>query len=108
VRGNVRELVECNFSTSGPVELTASQVALMDAMSPYFDYEIMAICGIPEVTLTGTVEDWKKVKGRSAESYTQEDVASAAKIIILGTPAGFSFLRKSRTCPLMSLLFDYR
>jgi hypothetical protein len=74
VRGNVRELVECNFSCTGPVELTASQVALMDAMSPYFHYEMLCICGIPEVTLTGTVDDWKKVKGRSMVILTSPDV----------------------------------
>ncbi|GAQ85235.1 hypothetical protein KFL_002250150 [Klebsormidium nitens] len=62
---NVRELVECDFSTTGLVELTVSQLALMDAMQPYFNYH-MCVCGIPKITLTGTVEDWKKVRAKAA------------------------------------------
>ena len=34
----------------------------MEAMKPYFEFIVMYIvCGIPEITLEGTPEDWEKV-----------------------------------------------
>ena len=51
-----------NFTTTGLSERIASQITLMDATKPYFDfYATYSICGIPEVTLLGTTEDWQKV-----------------------------------------------
>lgn len=57
-------LLECDFSTTGEVERTASQVVLMDAFSPYFDYFMVCVCGIPSITLLGTVEDWRSIRQR--------------------------------------------
>jgi hypothetical protein len=53
-------LVE-RFSTTGPVEQAAYEIALLDAFAPYFDYVLRCICGIPTVTLEGTVDDWCKI-----------------------------------------------
>jgi hypothetical protein len=55
---------ECDFSTSTDVERTAGRIVLMDAYSPYFAYWLMCVCGIPEITLTGTPEDWRKIRDR--------------------------------------------
>jgi hypothetical protein len=55
---------ECDFSTSTNVERTAGRIVLMDAYSPYFSYWLRVICGIPEITLTGTPEDWRKIRDR--------------------------------------------
>lgn len=57
-------LFECNFSTSGEVERIASQIVLLDAYSPYFSFMMVAICGIPSITLTGTVDDWTAIRER--------------------------------------------
>src|SRR6476660_712791 len=38
----------------------------MDAFQPYFEYEMRAGCGIPSITLLGTVDDWKSVRRRAA------------------------------------------
>ncbi|GAQ85233.1 hypothetical protein KFL_002250130 [Klebsormidium nitens] len=65
-KSNVGIVMECDFSTTGLVELTVSQLALMDAMQPYFNYCTECICGIPKITLTGTVEDWKKIRAKAA------------------------------------------
>jgi hypothetical protein len=54
----------CNFSTTTPIARTASQVAMMDAFQEYFEYELMCICGIPSVTLRGTVADWVEIRSR--------------------------------------------
>ncbi|MFF5228407.1 DUF4419 domain-containing protein [Dactylosporangium sp. NPDC000521] len=61
------ELFECDFSTSTPVERTAGRVVLLDAYSPYFSLWLLTVCGIPSVTLTGTVEDWRRIRGRVDE-----------------------------------------
>jgi hypothetical protein len=53
-----------DFSTTGPVELAVSEVALMDLFAPYFDYELRCVCGIPTITLEGTPDDWQRVRGK--------------------------------------------
>jgi len=61
-----------DFSTTTPVEKIASEITIMHAMKSYFDYIIVYIaCGIPEITLQGTTEDWEKVltKTRQLEKY---------------------------------------
>jgi hypothetical protein len=55
---------ECDFTTSTDVERVAGRVALMDAYSPYYAYWAVCICGIPSITLTGTVDDWRKIRTR--------------------------------------------
>ena len=57
-------LVVCDFSTTGPTERAASEVVLMDAVQSYFEYRFVTLCGIPAVTLEGTVEDWENVRER--------------------------------------------
>ncbi|MEV6968643.1 DUF4419 domain-containing protein [Hamadaea sp. NPDC051192] len=58
------DLFECDFSTSTDVDRIAARVVLLDAYSPYFSYWMLAVCGIPSITLTGTVEDWRRIRGR--------------------------------------------
>lgn len=60
----VTELVSRPFSTTGPTEQAVSRVVLMDAFQRYFDYELYCICGIPEITLRGTPDDWRDVRAR--------------------------------------------
>jgi hypothetical protein len=64
--GRLRDLVVADFSTTGPLERAASEVVLMDAFQPYFEYEMRAGCGIPSITLLGTADDWKNVRRRAA------------------------------------------
>ncbi|WP_437527361.1 DUF4419 domain-containing protein [Sorangium sp. So ce726] len=64
--GRLRDLIVADFSTTGAVERAASEVVLMDAFQPYFEYEMMAGCGIPSITLLGNVDDWKSVRRRAA------------------------------------------
>jgi hypothetical protein len=64
--GRLRDLVVADFSTTGAVERAASEVVLMDAFQPYFEYEVRFGCGIPTITLLGNVDDWKSVRRRAA------------------------------------------
>jgi len=61
-----------DFSTTSPVEKVASQITIMEAMEPYFEFIVIRIvCGIPEITLKGTTEDWQKIydKTKKLEKY---------------------------------------
>ncbi len=49
------------FSTTTMIEKTAFEIAFMDAMSAYFEYELITRCGIPQITLEGTIEDYQKM-----------------------------------------------
>ncbi|KYF80231.1 hypothetical protein BE11_43925 [Sorangium cellulosum] len=64
--GRQRDLVVCDFSTTGPVERAASEIVLMDALQHYFKYELWTVCGIPEITLEGTVDDWISIRRRAS------------------------------------------
>lgn len=77
-KSNVGIVMECDFSTTGLTERTVSQLALMDAMQPYFNYRLGCICGIPKINLTGTVDDWKKVRNPASGKF----VTSSAIILL--------------------------
>src|SRR5262245_36445323 len=54
----------CDFSTTTPVIRTTSEVVLMDTYSSYFEYMLRCSCGIPRITVMGTVEDWQRIRQR--------------------------------------------
>lgn len=54
-----------DFSTTGPVEKAASEVVLMTAMQNYFEYRCSTLCGIPQITLEGTIEDWEHLRDKT-------------------------------------------
>jgi hypothetical protein len=58
------DLFDCDFSTSTDVERTAARVVMLDAYSPYFSVWLRCVCGIPSITLTGTVRDWQTIRAR--------------------------------------------
>lgn len=58
------QIFECDFTTSTAIEQTAGRVVMLDAYSPYYSMWLVCICGIPSITLTGTVEDWRKIRDR--------------------------------------------
>ena len=62
IDSNLSQLMQNNFTTTGPKETIAYQIALMDAMSEFFVYELQTACGIPYVILEGTPEDWLLIK----------------------------------------------
>jgi hypothetical protein len=64
--GKQRDLVVASFSTTGPVERAASEVVLMSAMKQYFKYIVETRCGIPQITLLGTPDDWRSIRQRAA------------------------------------------
>jgi hypothetical protein len=61
-KSNVYELMVPTFSTTKKDEMVAYQVTLMEGTKKYFDVMLETGCGIPEITLEGTKEDWKKIR----------------------------------------------
>lgn len=68
----LHETLICDFSTTSPAIRTASEVAIMDAYERYFRYQLVCICGIPEITVTGTPEDWRRMQERVEVLATYE------------------------------------
>jgi hypothetical protein len=62
VGAEVHDLLVCDFSTTGPVERTVSQIVMMDVFERYFAYVLVCVCGIPTVTLEGTTADWERLR----------------------------------------------
>jgi hypothetical protein len=54
----------CDFSTTTPAIRIASEVVLMDCYSSYFEYEMSCICGIPKITVAGSLSDWQRIRAR--------------------------------------------
>jgi len=54
-------------SVATPMTRIVSEIALMDAVKSYFDYSVMTFCGIPQITLEGTPEDWQKLQDKVAK-----------------------------------------
>lgn len=63
--GKVAEMAAADFSTSGPAERIASQIALMDTVQHYFSYTMCCGCGFPSITLSGTPTDWQRVRAKA-------------------------------------------
>ncbi len=58
------ESLSCEFSTTTPTIKTACQIALMEGYERYFEYIMECVCGIPQITLEGTPEDWQRIRER--------------------------------------------
>lgn len=54
-----RFLLHTEFSTTTDVERIVGAIVVMDAFQPYLDYVFAIICGIPSVTLEGSIADWE-------------------------------------------------
>lgn len=61
INTNLYSNIVLNFSTSTEKEINAFEISFMDSMSNYFDYDFVSMCGIPEIELRGTIEDYKKI-----------------------------------------------
>jgi hypothetical protein len=62
------------FSTTGLTERAAADIVLLDTMQAYFEYELLTFCGIPAITLEGTVADWQSI-ARRARDLARFDLA---------------------------------
>ncbi|MCA9691472.1 MAG: DUF4419 domain-containing protein [Myxococcales bacterium] len=59
-----RALFAARLSTTDDATATAGAIVMMGAVQQFFDYRVSTLCGIPQVTLEGTPEDWASLRGR--------------------------------------------
>ncbi len=58
-------VLSADFSTTTITEQVAFQITIMEAVKSYFEYQVFGImCGIPQITLLGTTEDWQKIQSK--------------------------------------------
>jgi hypothetical protein len=57
-----------DFTTTTPISRIASEITIMEAVKPYFNFVVLRIvCGIPEITIQGTPEDWEKLREKAGK-----------------------------------------
>ena len=67
MKAKFSDLMVCSFSTTGLVERISSQITMMESVKKFFKYEVHLMgCGIPDITLLGTPDDWKEIRSRIA------------------------------------------
>ena len=65
MKAGLSDLMVCDFSTTGLVERISSQITMMESVKKFFKYVIVGSgCGIPDITLLGTPDDWKNIRSR--------------------------------------------
>ena len=65
MKAQFSDLMVCNFSTTGTLERVTSQITMMESVKKYFKYVVHYMgCGIPDITLLGTPDDWKEIRSR--------------------------------------------
>jgi hypothetical protein len=64
IKADLVSLLTSPFSTTGPVEQTVFDCTLMDSLKNYYSYEFSIECGLPEVTLRGTPNDFQSMIDR--------------------------------------------
>jgi len=80
---DIRNWLECNFSTTDVKSRTISKIVLMGAMKNYFSYKMCLCCGLPGVTLEGTLEDWQEIRNRVTRlaTYQIPDLSSWSEVL---------------------------
>lgn len=58
---------QSNFSTTTSVDKTVAAITCLEAFSPYFELFMGSACGFPQVIVTGSVLDWRKLKAKIIE-----------------------------------------
>jgi hypothetical protein len=75
IGSDLSKTLTADFTTTNITSRVASQITMMEAMKPYFEYVVMRVgCGIPRITLEGTPDDWRKVymKANQLRKYDLE------------------------------------
>jgi len=82
-KGHIRNWLEFSFSTTTLHSKIVSKVVLMAAMKEFFSYKMSLCCGIPKVTLRGTIDDWKNIRTRvdKLADFDDKTLADWSKVL---------------------------
>eukprot|EP01155_Anaeramoeba_flamelloides_P044965 Anaeramoba_flamelloidesc38605_g1_i2.p1 GENE.c38605_g1_i2~~c38605_g1_i2.p1 ORF type:complete len:276 (-),score=64.72 c38605_g1_i2:141-968(-) len=58
------DLLVPEYSTTTPTITTTYQITLMDTVKSYYKYKMKRGCGIPSISLEGTLEDWQLIRSK--------------------------------------------
>jgi hypothetical protein len=61
------------FSTTSQLNINIFNLSLMDITQSFFDFRVMTMCGIPKITLLGSIEDWQDIRNR-VENFSEFDL----------------------------------
>eukprot|EP01052_Picozoa_sp_SAG31_P017613 SAG31_NODE_1213_length_9359_cov_4.298164_8_plen_100_part_00 len=61
----VAEALSPPFSATTVVEDIAQKIVVMDICKNYFGFKCGTLCGFPEITLEGSLEDWRLLREAS-------------------------------------------
>ncbi|RUS27246.1 hypothetical protein BC938DRAFT_483529 [Jimgerdemannia flammicorona] len=95
VKAEVDRILVCDFSTTTGVVRTASQVVLMYTLQTYFKYSIRGGCGIPRLTLLGTLADWEHVQEK-VDAVVALGIGLDTWLVEFVTPIVGQFIRAYR------------
>ncbi|GAM20896.1 hypothetical protein SAMD00019534_040710, partial [Acytostelium subglobosum LB1] len=62
---SIRDWVMPDFSTTTSTDRLVGAFTLMSALKNYFSYKVQLMCGLPKVTMMGTVDDWQQLIDRA-------------------------------------------
>lgn len=69
IKGHIGEkmhqAIASTFTTTDSTAKAAYEVTLMSATKNYFSFGMHTLCGIPNITLLGTLEDWRALRERA-------------------------------------------
>jgi hypothetical protein len=63
----LHDSITADFSTTSATSRASNEITLMAAMKNYFSFGMSTACGIPNITLAGTEDDWVALRTRTEE-----------------------------------------
>jgi hypothetical protein len=67
-KDNLADVMRADFSTTDKTARIVSQMTLMSSVKAFFDYSVIYFsCGIPNITIEGTTDDWQKVLNKTQQ-----------------------------------------
>jgi hypothetical protein len=75
---DIADIILQDYSHTTDIDRTIKAITLMGTFSAYMHYEAGSFCHIPEFTLEGTVEDWRKIAQLSEKLIEKLGITEAA------------------------------
>ncbi|KAI0220890.1 hypothetical protein L0F63_004826, partial [Massospora cicadina] len=69
----IASLLNLTFTTSTPLSKAVASLTVMNAVKAFFEFVVVTRCGIPEIFLKGTKEDWIQLKSNALKLISRFD-----------------------------------
>ncbi|RNA45022.1 conserved domain [Brachionus plicatilis] len=67
LKPSAQNLLSANFTTTNRVTSACSKIVFLAAFQKYFNYKLTTLCGIPEIKISGSIDDWKLIKSKISD-----------------------------------------